>query len=446
MRLEFYIICNIVQGDKMKFIVMLLCAGLCASASAAKQAKNIIMVVGDGMGPSYTTAYRYFADDKTTPEVENTVFDRLLVGMASTNPHQVTGYVTDSAAGATALATGVKTYNEAIGVDHTKLPVQNVIEWAKMQGMKTGVAVTSQINHATPAAFTTHNESRHNYNDIADNYYDQKIGGQFTLDVMLGGGWDFFIREDRNLVEEFKQAGYQYIDSPEQLDSTDKTKALLGLFAKVGLPTALDTKNKQRLPALTKTAIKHLENEQGFFLLVEASQVDWAGHGNDIAAAMAEMHDLALTLEWLESYLQKHPDTLLVVTADHSTGGMSIGADDNYSWSPQWLTQLKLSPQSIAKQLVLSKDKGELASELLGFELNIEEVNRLESMDTGQADDFYIVLKTLLDKRSNTGWTTRGHTGIDVPVFAKGPGSEMFRGFQDNTQIAERIFSLLGKK
>lgn len=430
----------------MKYIVMLLCTGLCTSVAAAKQTKNIIMVVGDGMGPAYTTAYRYFADDKTTSKVEDTVFDRLLVGMASTHPHQVTGYVTDSAAAATALGTGIKTYNGAIGVDHSKQPVQNVIEWAKLQGMKTGVAVTSQINHATPAAFTTHNIYRRSYNEIADSYYDQKVGGKFTLDVMLGGGWDYFIREDRNLVEQFKQAGYQYIDTLEQLDSTDTSKPLLGLFAGVGLPAALDTKNKHRLPALTKTALKHLENEQGFFLLVEASQVDWAGHGNDIAMAMSEMHDLVLTLEWLESYIEEHPDTLLLVTADHSTGGMGIGSDGEYRWSPEWLTQLKASPMSIAKQLVSSKDKEKLAGDLLGFELSKEESNRLGNMNSTDVKDFYIALTALLDKRSNTGWTTDGHTAVDVPVFAKGPGAEMFRGFQDNTQIAERIFTLLGKK
>jgi alkaline phosphatase len=263
---------------------------------------------------------------------------------------------------------------------------------------------------------------------------------------MLGGGWDFFIRADRNLVEQFKQAGYQYIDSPEQLDSTDKNKPLLGLFAKSGLPAALDTKNKERLPALTKTAIKHLENEQGFFLLVEASQIDWAGHGNNIAGAMAEMHDLAMTLEWLESYIEKNPDTLMVITADHSTGGMSIAADGNYSWSHHWLTQLAASPMSIAKQLIAAKDKLAVANQLLGFELNKEEVMGLESIDSSEVKDFYIAITTILDKRSNTGWTTSGHTAIDVPVFAKGPGAEMFRGFQDNTQIAERIFTLLGKK
>jgi alkaline phosphatase len=428
------------------FLIPLLIAELCMTACAADKPKNIIMVVGDGMGPGYTTAYRYYADDKSTPQVEQTVFDRLLVGMASTYPHLSTGYVTDSAAGATALSTGKKSYNGAIGVDHNKQPVLTVIEWAKQLGMKTGVAVTSQINHATPAAFTTHNESRHNYNEIADSYYDQKIDDKFTLDVMLGGGWDFFIREDRNLVEQFKQAGYQYIDSLQQLPSTDVSKPLLGLFAKVGLPEAIDTKNKHRLPALTKTAIKHLENEQGFFLLVEGSQVDWAGHRNDIAMAMSEMHGLALTLEWLESYLEENPDTLMVVTADHSTGGMSIAADGEYRWSPEWLDKMKESPLSIAEKLSSAKNKGKLASDLLGFELNKEEVNRLESMDSADAEGFYIALKTILDTRSNTGWTSGGHTGVDVQVFAKGRGAELFRGHQDNTQIAQTIFTLLGRK
>ena len=137
----------------MKQLATLFLAVLSHSTLAANTPKNIIMMVGDGMGPAYTTAYRMYADDPSTPEIEETVFDRLLVGMASTHPDMGSGYVTDSAAGATALSTGVKTYNGAIGVDANKKPVQTVLELAKTQGRKTGVAVTSQINHATPASF-----------------------------------------------------------------------------------------------------------------------------------------------------------------------------------------------------------------------------------------------------------------------------------------------------
>ncbi|MDO6558308.1 alkaline phosphatase [Paraglaciecola chathamensis] len=429
----------------MKFVNTILLSALSLGV-VAQEPKNVIMVVGDGMGPAYTTAYRYFADDKNTLDVEQTVFDRMLVGMASTYPARISGYVTDSAAGATALATGVKSYNGAIAVDVDKKPVPTVLEWAKEQGMKAGVAVTSQINHATPAGYSAHNESRKNYDQIADSYFDEKINDHFVLDVMLGGGWDYFIRDDRNLVAEFKKAGYQYVDNIADLKTANSKQPLLGLFAEQGLDWALDMPPKQRLKTLTQAAVEHLENDQGFFLLVEASQIDWAGHSNDVGAAMSEMQDLAQTMTWLEQYVDAHPDTLLVLTADHSTGGFTIGANKIYRWEPQWLDNLQASPYAIAKQLMSAEKKSALAAELLGFSLNEEEKSKIEAIDTQDEEIAYQTVKTLLDVRTNTGWTTGGHTGVDVPVFAKGPGSEMFRGMLNNTQVADNIFSLLGRK
>jgi alkaline phosphatase len=430
----------------MKKSTILLFACLCTQLNAKSMPKNIIMVIGDGMGPEYTTAYRMFMDDKSTPEVELTIFDQLLVGMASTHPAHTQGFVTDSAAGATALSTGVKTYNGAIGVDVNKQPVTTVLEFAKQQGLKTGVAVTSQINHATPAGFSTHNVSRQNYDEIADSYFDEKINGQFRLDVMLGGGWKYFIRQDRNLVNEFKQAGYQYVDKLSQLSHIATDTPLLGLFADVGLPWAMDVEGKQHLPLLVQTAVKQLENKNGFFLLVEGSQIDWGGHSNDIAASMGEMHDLALTLEWLTQYVDSHPDTLFVVTADHSTGGMTIGARGEYNWAPFWLQHLKSSPNNIAMQLVESKNRIVTANDQLGFELNQEEQNQLTAIQSTDYKVFYKALKSILDQRSFTGWTTTGHTGIDVQIFAKGPGTDLFKGHLDNTDIAKTIFGLLDKK
>lgn len=429
----------------MKFVNTILLSALSLGV-VAQEPRNVIMVVGDGMGPAYTTAYRYFADDKNTLDVEQTVFDRMLVGMASTYPARISGYVTDSAAGATALATGVKSYNGAIAVNVDKKPVSTVLEWAKEQGMKTGVAVTSQINHATPAGYSAHNESRKNYDQIADSYFDEKINDHFVLDVMLGGGWDYFIRDDRNLVAEFKKAGYQYVDNIADLKTANSKQPLLGLFAEQGLDWALDMPPKQRLKTLTQAAVEHLENDQGFFLLVEASQIDWAGHSNDVGAAMSEMQDLAQTMTWLEQYVDAHPDTLLVLTADHSTGGFTIGANKIYRWEPQWLDNLQASPYAIAKQLMSAEKKSALAAELLGFSLNEEEKSKIEAIDTQDEEIAYQTVKTLLDVRTNTGWTTGGHTGVDVPVFAKGPGSEMFRGMLNNTQVADNIFSLLGRK
>lgn len=427
--------------------------------------KNIIMIVGDGMGPAYTTAYRYFNDNPDTAVIEQTVFDRHLVGSSSTYPARVSGYVTDSAAGATALATGTKSYNGAIGVDVNKKPVESVLVWAKKQGKKTGMVVTSQINHATPASYLAHNESRHNYDEIADSY----LAAHENIDVLLGGGWQYFIREDKNLVEAFKAEGFSYIDNYQQLATIPNNKKVLGLFADKGLPWALDDSNKHRLSAMVKPAISQLENKNGFFMLIEASQVDWGGHSNDIAVAMAEMDDLAKTLEYLEGYVEKNPDTLVILTADHSTGGFTIGQGGKYLWQPEVLRSMTMSPDTIAKKLAIQEITAKKASELLNFEITEAEAGQLIATKKSLADALISYNKLskaekvkmkkptaqrllrqhinrIIDQRSITGWTTFGHTGVDVPVFAMGKQKELFQGFSDNTEIAKNIFQLLGKK
>ena len=142
--------------------------------------KNIIYMIGDGMGPAYTTAYRYYKDDKKTKVVEQTIFDQLLTGMAKTSPDDDT-IVTDSAAGATALATATKTYNGAVAVDTNKKPLKTMLQLAKSKSLTTALVATSQINHATPASFVAHNESRRNYNEIANDFIDHKINGKLAL-------------------------------------------------------------------------------------------------------------------------------------------------------------------------------------------------------------------------------------------------------------------------
>lgn len=407
--------------------------------------KNIIMVVADGMGPAYTTAYRNYVDDAATPEIEKVVFDDILTGNASTYPAKVSGYVTDSAAAATALATGVKSYNGAIGVDVDKQPVNSVMHYAKTKGMRTGLAVTSQIVHATPASYIAHNESRKNYDEIANDFYDIHVNGKPVANVMLGGGTAFFKREDRNIVEQFVDAGYEYADSYENLASISTGSDVIGLFAPVALPAVLDDSRKDRLAYLTEHAIKHLENDNGYFLLVEASQVDWAGHANDVGSAMAEMHDLAQTIQYLRDYVKSHPDTLVVLTADHSTGGLTIGAGGDYRWSPEFLHNMSASARTIAAMMADEDMPGEYAAKQLGLSLTNEELAMLDSVSNQDEETRYAAIKTFLDVKTNTGWTTTGHTGVDVEVFAFGAGATSFTGQIDNTDIAKTIFGLLDK-
>jgi alkaline phosphatase len=429
----------------IKFGVLAL--ALSSTVFASEKPKNMIMIVGDGMGPAYTTAFRYYNDDRATELAEQTVFDRHLVGMASTYPHIDDGFVTDSAASATALATGKKSYNGAIGVDHNKHPIPSVLEQAKIKGLKTGIVVTSQINHATPASYASHNEHRKNYNAIADSYFDDQIDGEFKLDVMLGGGEVYFKRDDRNLVQEFQQAGFQYIDSYAQLTSIKSGSPVLGLFGEKGLKSALDTSEPERLRKMVQAAIKQLENEQGYFLLIEASQIDWAGHGNDIATAIAETAELANTLEWLEQYVKQNSDTLVVVTADHSTGGLTLASNNVYRWDPTSLKNISASPYSIAKHLNKIDSKADkikiTAEQYLGFELTSDEVDQLVNTQKLDPNKLAATIKRIIDIRTNTGWTTNGHTAIDVQVFAFGKNKNDFAGYQDNIEIAEKFFNYL---
>lgn len=441
-----------------KLLSLCICSSLALSLSLhaneqvtpkkASPVKNIIMIVGDGMGPAYTTAYRYYNDNPATAAIEETVFDRHLQGMSSTYPAPVSGYVTDSAAGATALSTGIKSYNGAIGVDVDKKPIKTVLEYAKEIGKKTGVVVTSQVNHATPASYITHNEYRRNYNAIADSFIDNGI----NVDLLLGGGTQYFEREDRNLVNEFKANGFQYITQYEQLANIKANKPLLGLFAPVGLPWALDDTNKHRLSTMTKAATAHLENEHGYFMLVEASQVDWAGHSNDIASAMAEMDDLAQTLIFLEKYVEQHPDTLVVLTADHSTGGLTLGANGKYIWQPAEFKGMEQSSHFVAQFVAENNYTAKELAKMLTFELTeeqlaqLQEIKKIPLKELTQAKKIkklYKKINHFISQQSNTGWTSGGHTAIDVPVFAFGKKHHKFKGKIDNTDIAKTIFKLL---
>ena len=188
------------------------------------------------------------------------------------------------------MSAGIKTYNAAIAVDNDKAEVKTVLEQAK--GKSTGLVATSEITHATPAAFGAHDISRKNMDAIANDYFDEKIKGKHKVDVMLGGGVKNFVRKDRNLTEEFKKSGYSYVTDRDQL-LNDKNDQILGLFAPGGLDKMIDRNEKTpSLEEMTNAAIERLnKNKNGFFLMVEGSQIDWAGHDNDIVGAMSEMED-----------------------------------------------------------------------------------------------------------------------------------------------------------
>lgn len=444
----------------MKSLTFLL-AILFSVAVQAKQPTSIIYVIGDGMGPSYTSAYRYFVNEHAAQYMETTIFDELFVGMARTYPNdKVT--ITDSAASATALATGVKSFNGAIGVDVNNQPVTTLLEAAKAQNYRTALVVTSTINHATPASFVAHVGSRQSYDEIANQYFDERINGKLKVDLMLGGGQQFFARKDRDITKEFVAEGYHYITDLAKLDTIKKLPAI-GLFAQDGMPSELDSEEPLKLTTMTTKALALLQDKP-FFLLIEASQIDWCGHANDIACAMGEMHDMAETLKLVKRYIDKHPNTIMVATADHSTGGLSVGAAGQYDWGVAVIKRIKATAPKIADHLIAAKPEAWQAEweRLSGIELSQSEQAAMEKLlksaqSLPQDEDAKISRKAaknavvaqvldVINDRTNTGWTSNGHTGEDVQVFSYGKNHKIFSGNLDNTDLAKKLFSYLPTK
>ncbi|KAF1677685.1 MULTISPECIES: alkaline phosphatase [Bacillus] len=410
--------------------------------------KNVIVLIGDGMGVSYTSAYRYLKDNKKTKTVEPTAFDQYLVGQQMTYPDDPEQNVTDSAAAATAMSAGIKTYNNAIAVDNGGSEVKTVLEAAKEKGKSTGLVATSEITHATPASFGAHNHSRKNMNSIANDYFDEMVNGKHKIDVLLGGGKSNFDRKDRNLIKEFKKSGYSYVDNRKDL-MKNKDSQILGLFADGGLPKMIDrTKDIPSLKEMTNTAIKKLSKDKdGFFLMVEGSQIDWAGHDNDIVGAMSEMEDFEHAFKAAIDFAKKDKHTLVVATADHSTGGYSIGADGNYNWFSEPIKAAKRTPDFMAEKIAGGADVEKTLKTYIDqkkLALTKAEIQSVKkAAKTKEVLEIDHAIEEIFNKRSHTGWTTGGHTGEDVPVYAYGPSSETFAGQIDNTEIAKNIFKAL---
>lgn len=341
-------------------------------------ARNIILLIGDGMGPAHRTAARYLA----VGAADSLAMDQLPVsGYART--YSANSLITDSAAAATALASGVKTYNGAIGVAVDGTPVETILERAQSLGKSTGLVTTTQVAHATPAAFAAHVASRSMMTEIARQTLNHGV------DVILGGGEDEWLpntetgcysqageRTDGvNLTADAVAAGYTYVCTPAHFDAVDPaaTSRLLGLFADEGMvrpytPTLAD---------MTSKAIDVLSQDaDGFFLIVEGGQIDWASHDHDAANALGDTIAFDNAVAAARQYADGDSNTLVIVTADHETGGLAV-----------------------------------------------EGPNGVSDFTTPEGESFGI------------DWTSGGHTSVDVPVLAEGPHAGALTGTYENTHI-----------
>ncbi len=274
--------------------------------------KNIILMIGDGMGFSQITSAIYKAGYKFNIE------KLPITGLSKTA--SADNMITDSAAAATAIACGEKTFNGAIGVDVNKSSITSIMELAAFKGKSTGLLVSSTVVHATPASFLSHQESRQSYEDIACDMFNSPI------DVMIGGGQQYFQEraDGLNLLDSLKSNSFQVIDSTTSLSQIDWSNKKIAAFTAKGDPKRV-SEGRDYLPKMVKPMIENLnQNPNGFFMLIEGSQIDWGGHANEIDYVIEEMIDFDNAIGEVLNFIENDPNTLLVITADHETGGLAI--------------------------------------------------------------------------------------------------------------------------
>lgn len=448
--------------------------------------RNLIFMVSDGMGPTslaLTRSYKQYVDSIPWG-TETLVLDRHLIGQSRTRSSS--SLVTDSAAGATAFSCGLKSYNGAISVLPDHGPCGSVMEAAKRAGYTTGLVVTTRITDATPAVFVSHVRTRSMEDEIALQLTGETHPLGRMVDLVLGGGRCHFLgnettgscrADEIDVVKAAKESGWKYIDNRDDFDNlgTDAVLPLLGLFAGGDIPYEIDRRfDEETYPSLeqmTRTALKLLESatqdtEQGFFVMIEGSRIDHAGHANDPAAQVHEVlaYDRALSvvLDFIDA---TDTPTLMVSTSDHETGGLATARQlhttyPEYLWYPSVLANATHSAAYTAHtyhDYLLShppssetnKDGKSLKTfltSLLATSLGITDPSPSELLSlTTDPDYAAYTLSDMISRRAQLGWSTHGHSGADVNIYtsSRALAGPSLSGNRENTDVGAFLRSFL---
>lgn len=421
--------------------------------------KNVILLIPDGQSVGGTTLARWYNGGKPL------AVDEMACGLVRT--YSSDAAIADSAPSGTAMATGFKSHTGFVGVlpdvntmpgmnplakgDERK-PIASVLEAAQLAGKSTGIIATSEIMHATPADFTAHDPSRKNYDNLSEQQVYQDI------DVVLGSGEKYFTKEVRgdgeDLMSEIKNLGYDYVTSIEEMNSSDSEK-IWGMFAPVDMAYDFDRvpSKEPSLAEMTSKAISTLsKNENGFFLLVEGSKVDWAAHANDPIGVISDTLAFDDAVKVALDFAKKDGNTVVISVTDHGNGGITIGntaTDSNYDklHIDEYIEPLKkatLTGEGVEK--LLNDDRSnivEVMSKYYGVDdLTEEEIKAIKDTEAGSLN---YTVGPIISKRANIGWTTTGHTGEDVPLYIYAPSNcEKLSGVVENTDIAKYMSRVMG--
>lgn len=464
---------------KMYLLAFIVFAGLIFAQTEcraqSKTAKYVFFFIGDGMGVNQVNGTEMFIAEKEGKiGVSPLNFSRFpYTTFAST--YSVYNSVTCSAAAGTALATGVKTKNGTIGMDSLrKSSLYSVAVKAKKAGKKVGITTSVSIDHATPACFYAHQPDRNMYYEIATDL--PKTG----FDFYAGAG---FLKpqnsKDKNapsIYTLFKESNYTIAKGYEDFKAKSSKDSKMILMQKDGsnmsnIPYAIDRKpGDLTLSQITESAISFLnkDNKKGFFLMVEGGMIDWASHSNDAATVFNEVKDMADAVQIAYNFYLKHPnETLIVITADHETGGIALGTG-KYELNLKALANQKVSQVGLSAKInqlrkekqnnVTWNDIKDLLKEYMGFwdKVNLtdaqEQLLKEEYIRSFLAKDVKLtqseyfkdepmaaLAKKILNDIAMVGWTSGGHSAGYVPVYAIGAGAELFSGKLENTDIPKKI-------
>lgn len=380
-----------------------------------KKAKYVFYFIGDGMGFSHIAAAEYYKAYQESGEIGNSSisFTKFpVMGMASS--YSASNVITCSSAAGTALSSGVKTNNGFLGVTPDSAHVKSIAYKIHESGVPVGILTTVSIDHATPGAFYANSLKRSDYYSIATQIANS------GFEFFAGGG---FIsptgknKDQRSAYDIVEEGNYTIAAGLEEFNAKKCDSEKIILLQNSGresreLPYAIDRKDGDlTLSDLVSSAIEFLESQNGFFMMAEGGRIDWSAHSNDGKTTILEVLDLADAVEVAYQFYLKHKDeTLIVVTADHETGGIALGQKSGYNMFFD-----KLDPQ------VSSKDNSVSATSYEG------------GTDKAKAE------VDRLNQEARIGWTTSSHTAGNVPIFAIGAGSELFAGKMDNTDIPKKI-------
>ena len=422
-------------------VLLLLFAVSCSDSAAAPQEKpdapkSVILLIGDGTGPQQLGLLMDWAD---AAGKSPTAFERLsnagttgvLKTASSDSP------LTDSAAGATALACGVSTVNGAIAVDPSGNKLTTCLEDARAHGRRTGLVTTTTITHATPACFAAHIGDRGEEGEIAQQYVHEGNGA----DVLFGGGQRYF---PASLVAEATEKGWKVVKTREELTSLPAgTQKSLGLFSPSHVPFSIDrdAPGEAQAPSLADMAKKALEilsqDDKGFFLMVEGGRIDHACHANDAAAALGELREFDDVIALAEEFRAKHPDTLVIVTADHETGGLTVTTGN--------------PPSMIAPGQYLALAKVEKSVEAMGLGGRPPKDFDPAKFGFGHAafypPNYWVADSTALERSAQycVTFSTSSHSTTPVLIAAAGPGAAAFNGVNRNTIVGAKLREWMGR-